>query len=67
MLGFFSKNDSQSSNGKHENVLADALSAFHLQKSYGRRRVVDNVSLAVKQGEIVGLLGANGAGKTTTF
>jgi lipopolysaccharide export system ATP-binding protein len=67
MLGFFSKNDSQNSNGKHENVLADALSAFNLQKSYGRRRVVDDVSLSVEQGEVVGLLGANGAGKTTTF
>ncbi len=67
MLGFFSKNDSQSLNGKHENVIADALSAFNLQKSYGRRRVVDDVSISVKQGEIVGLLGANGAGKTTTF
>jgi lipopolysaccharide export system ATP-binding protein len=67
MLGFFGKNDSQNSNGKHENVLADALSAFNLQKSYGRRRVVDDVSLSVEQGEVVGLLGANGAGKTTTF
>lgn len=67
MLSFFGKNKSQSSNGKHENVLADSLSAFDLQKTYARRRVVDDVSLYVKQGEIVGLLGANGAGKTTTF
>ncbi|HEY0005799.1 MAG TPA: LPS export ABC transporter ATP-binding protein [Pyrinomonadaceae bacterium] len=44
-----------------------ALSAFHLQKSYGKRRVVDDVSLHVERGEVVGLLGANGAGKTTTF
>jgi len=43
------------------------LSSKNLVKIYGKRRVVDQVSVNVKQGEIVGLLGPNGAGKTTTF
>ena len=43
------------------------LRAEHLVKTYNTRRVVDDVSIEVHQGEIVGLLGPNGAGKTTTF
>ncbi|MGD1940745.1 MAG: LPS export ABC transporter ATP-binding protein [Leptolyngbyaceae cyanobacterium] len=39
----------------------------HVQKTYGKRQVVHQVSLSVAQGEVVGLLGPNGAGKTTTF
>ncbi len=43
------------------------LEALNLAKSYKRREVVRDVSLSIKQGEIVGLLGPNGAGKTTCF
>jgi lipopolysaccharide export system ATP-binding protein len=43
------------------------LRSEHLVKSYGGRKVVDQVSVEVNQGEIVGLLGPNGAGKTTCF
>ena len=43
------------------------LRGDHLVKSYKKRRVVRDVSLEVRQGEVVGLLGPNGAGKTTTF
>ena len=52
----------------HERVKdASRLEALDLVKTYRGRRVVDNVSVHVEQGEIVGLLGPNGAGKTTTF
>ncbi len=47
--------------------LADSLRAENLKKSYRARCVVNNVSILVCPGEIVGLLGPNGAGKTTTF
>ena len=43
------------------------LEVKHLKKKYRDRTVVDDVSLYVQEGEIVGLLGPNGAGKTTTF
>jgi lipopolysaccharide export system ATP-binding protein len=43
------------------------LQAADLRKSYRGRKVVDDVSLEIQQGEVVGLLGPNGAGKTTTF
>ncbi len=43
------------------------LNANKLGKSYKSRRVVDDVSLTVSSGQVVGLLGPNGAGKTTCF
>jgi len=43
------------------------LKAANLVKSYKGRRVVNDVTLRIRQGEVVGLLGPNGAGKTTTF
>ncbi len=49
------------------NGTSPRLEARGLQKSYGARKVVKDVSLGVSQGEVVGLLGPNGAGKTTSF
>ncbi len=43
------------------------LSATNLQKAYGKKAVIRDVSLKIEQGEVVGLLGPNGAGKTTCF
>ena len=43
------------------------LQTIEISKSYNGRRVVDNVSVRVEEGEVVGLLGPNGAGKTTSF
>jgi lipopolysaccharide export system ATP-binding protein len=43
------------------------LSAKNLNKSYGKKNVIRDISLTISQGEVVGLLGPNGAGKTTCF
>ena len=48
-------------------LMEKILRTEHLFKTYGKRTVVNDVSIEVRQGEIVGLLGPNGAGKTTTF
>ena len=47
--------------------MTSTLTVRGLQKSYGARQVVHDVSLQVASGEVVGLLGPNGAGKTTSF
>ena len=59
-------NDFQLNELNHEDTHME-LRAEGLVKRYGKRTVVNDVSINVRQGEIVGLLGPNGAGKTTSF
>ena len=47
--------------------MTSILSAKNLNKRYGKKLVIRDISLEIKRGEIVGLLGPNGAGKTTSF
>ena len=48
-------------------LLDDGLIINKVSKTYGNKKVVQDISLTIQRGEIVGLLGPNGAGKTTTF
>ena len=58
----------ETAGGEHPQIAgASLLETFNLVKTYKSRRVVNDVSVRLEQGEIVGLLGPNGAGKTTTF
>ncbi len=61
-------NQMENKSGQNQaGVPAEGLSSKGLVKVYGKRRVVDEVSINVRRGEVVGLLGPNGAGKTTCF
>ena len=67
MIGNLEILGDQPVNGNGFKPAEDSLAAHGVTKTYAGRRVVDDVSVSVSHGEIVGLLGANGAGKTTTF
>ncbi len=47
--------------------MSKILSASNLNKKYGKKTIIKDISLQIKKGEVVGLLGPNGAGKTTCF
>jgi ABC-2 type transport system ATP-binding protein len=52
---------------KENNFMVDIISLEHVNKELGKRQILKDVTLAVKQGDIFGYLGPNGAGKTTTI
>jgi lipopolysaccharide export system ATP-binding protein len=54
-------------NKQRNQKMTKILSVKNIQKSYGKKTVIRDVSLNISQGEVVGLLGPNGAGKTTCF
>ena len=47
--------------------MGNIIEVKNLNKSFGKKKVLNNVSLSVSEGEIVGFIGPNGAGKTTTI
>ena len=63
----FSSSKPPSSGARSPSATHGSLHATGLRKTYGKRTVVQDVSLSVDSGEVVGLLGPNGAGKTTSF
>ncbi len=63
----FSSHKPASSGARSPSASHGSLHATGLRKTYGKRTVVQDVSLSVDSGEVVGLLGPNGAGKTTSF
>ena len=52
---------------KKNKTIMSELVVEHLKKSYKSRTVVHDMSLQIKSGEVIGLLGPNGSGKTTSF
>ena len=63
----FSRNTSAAGTRRAAEGTPGSLRATGLRKTYGKRTVVEDVTLSVDSGEVVGLLGPNGAGKTTSF
>jgi lipopolysaccharide export system ATP-binding protein len=63
----FEKTEETTGGGETAPAARGVLAVHHLRKAYKTRRIVEDVSMSVGRGEVVGLLGPNGAGKTTLF